>query len=347
MIHIHLDAATLANARIAISPLHELVGGLELLHRHQEQAPWPYTNWAAHAAGILRTTPALAPLRVYADLYGKNHDRRTPDLFAPVPQTPAPRLQEQLRELRETPPALVHEQFAMHYPEGVPSFLKPYQQRGPRAFQELTDALQAFWELALAPYWPAMRVALEEEVLLRSRALAAQGPGSLLTDLRGHLVWEPPVLSLQRVKESTLVATDQRLLLVPRIFAQERVTCSTDHRDVLMIVYQARGEALLSPAPVVASELKDDRLSVLLGTGRARILRALVEPATTSGLAAVLGLAPSTVSEHLTALQGAGVVSRRRSGQRVFYALEPMGSALLQLLSGGGREAGEVSVPPE
>jgi DNA-binding transcriptional ArsR family regulator len=66
--------------------------------------------------------------------------------------------------------------------------------------------------------------------------------------------------------------------------------------------------------------------------------RALTTPATTTGLATALGLAPSTVSEHLSALQAAGVVHRRRAGRRVLYGLEPAGTALVTLLDSGATE---------
>ncbi|RQX07695.1 helix-turn-helix domain-containing protein, partial [Micromonospora globispora] len=75
-----------------------------------------------------------------------------------------------------------------------------------------------------------------------------------------------------------------------------------------------------------------DRLAVLVGRGRAAVLRAVTRPATTAGLAATLGLAPSTVSEHLAALVAAGVVHRRRVGRRVLYGLEPAGVALVTLI---------------
>ncbi len=62
--------------------------------------------------------------------------------------------------------------------------------------------------------------------------------------------------------------------------------------------------------------------------------QALTVPATTSALSAALGLAPSTVSEHLSALLAAGVVHRRRAGRRVLYGLEPAGTALVGLIGG-------------
>jgi DNA-binding transcriptional ArsR family regulator len=63
------------------------------------------------------------------------------------------------------------------------------------------------------------------------------------------------------------------------------------------------------------------------------VLRALAVPATTTALATTLGLAPSTVSEHLSGLQAAGVVHRRRAGRRVLYGLEPAGVALVNLIA--------------
>ena len=120
MIRIHVDESTLARTRIAISPLNEVVAGLYLLHREPERVPWPYTGWAVRAREVLRTVPLTAPLRLYADLYGEEHTRPTPDVFSPVPPSPRPSLADELAVLRRTPQALVAQQFAKHCPHGVP-----------------------------------------------------------------------------------------------------------------------------------------------------------------------------------------------------------------------------------
>src|SRR5207302_346093 len=69
------------------------------------------------------------------------------------------------------------QQFAKHYPHGVPAFLAPYVQEPDRALSRLADGIATFWDLAFAPYWPAMRTALEEEVLLRARGAGRRRPG--------------------------------------------------------------------------------------------------------------------------------------------------------------------------
>ncbi|WP_306205886.1 ArsR/SmtB family transcription factor [Actinoplanes sp. RD1] len=330
MIRIHFGDATIDRTRIAVSPLLELTAGLELVHRHPARAPWPYTEWAATAREVLRTAPATAPLRVYAQLYGTEHGRPTPDVFTPVPAGSRPALGDQLAALRRTPPALVVAQLAKHYPEGVPEFLTPYRDDPGRAFGRLADALQAFAELALAPYWPAMRAALDEEVLLRARTLAAAGPEELLIGVRGRAHWDRPVLSLPKRNESVLNARDKRLLLVPVLLLEDKITVSTDHPEIVMITYQARGAAVLASRPGSGRRPRD-RLAQLIGPGRAAVLRALAEPATTTGLAAALGVSASTVSEQLTALLATGAVTRTRSGRRVLYTRSPAGATLAAL----------------
>src|SRR5690606_11699289 len=123
--------------------------------------------------------------------------------------------------------------------------------------------------------------------------------------------WERPILTLVKPLAQSYRALDKRLLLVPLIFSRGALTCSTDDPHVVAVSYQARGAAVLAAGP--RDPRRDpDGLEILIGRGRASVLRALRQPATTVGLATELGLAPSTVSEHLGALTAAGVVHRRR-----------------------------------
>jgi DNA-binding transcriptional ArsR family regulator len=333
VIRIEIDEPTLARTRIAISPLAELVCGLCLLDRNRGEIPWPYEGWAARAREILRTDPATEPVRLYFRLGSVS-----PDLFTPIPTTSLPSIADELDAVRATPAELVEEQFAKHYPNGEPDFLRPFRTDRVAAFGRLADGLAAYWDAAMAPYWPAMRAALDEEVLLRARALAAEGPDALLSQLHERIRWERPVLTLVKSLEQAMQAVNQRLLLVPLIFSRGALMCSGDHPEVVMVTYQSRGAAVLADGPVRAVADPNDRLAILLGRGRATVLRALTSPASTTGLAIALGLAPSTVSEHLSALQAAGVVHRRRVGRRVLYGLEPAGVALVSLLDSGAAE---------
>lgn len=328
----------MASTRIAISPFAELVGGLEILQRHGgASVPWPYAGWARQARAVLQAMPRKAPLRVYGRLLELRSRQRTPDVFHPVVVAPAPGLDDELELLCRVSREEVEAQFADHCPSGVPGWLADYRDDPGRAFAALAESLAAFWQRAVRPFWPRMRAALDEEILLRGRAIATGGPESVLGDLGGVARWDEPVLSLPKSRESRMTTAGRRLLLVPVLFADRTATCSTDHPALLRLTYQCRGAAVLAPRKTAGTTAGTtpgttagpDRLATLLGERRAHVLRALAIPATTSGLAAALGLPASTVSEQLAALHAAGAVHRRRAGRQVFYGLEPDGEKLL------------------
>jgi DNA-binding transcriptional ArsR family regulator len=328
VIRIELDESTVARTRIAISPFWEVACSLYLLARNPGEAPWPYTGWARRARTVLATDPATAPVRHFLD-----RGSRAPDFLTPIPPSACPTLEEELAVLRATPRELIEEQIPRYFTDDLPPWLRPYREDPVGALNRLADGIAAYWAAVIAPHWPAMRAALDEEVLHRARALAADGPDALLADLHERVRWERPILTLVKPLEQSFSAVNQRLLLVPLIFSRGALTCSTDHPDVIAVSYQARGAALLAEgAPAGPTAPDTDRLAILVGRGRATVLRALSRPASTAGLAAALGLAPSTISEHLAALLAAGVVNRRRVGRRVLYGLEPAGQALVNLL---------------
>ncbi|MFC4072410.1 ArsR/SmtB family transcription factor [Actinoplanes subglobosus] len=321
MIRIELDEPTLSRTRIAISPLLEAVCSLWLVARDPAGLPWPFADWVRKA----REIPLPAPAQLYLHL-----PKRMPDFVAPMPLTPAPTIEEQLELLRRTPAEVIDAQLATHQRDGrLPEHLHQFRDDPETALDRLADGLATWWDAAVAPRWPAMRAALDEEVLLRARALAADGPDALLSRLHERIIWERPVLTLIKRLDAGFTVTGSRVLLVPLIFSRGGMLCSTDDPGTQMVTYQSRGAALLADTPAPAP---DDRLALLIGRGRATVLRALVVPSTTTGLAATLGLAMSTVSEHLAHLQAAGVVHRRRAGRRVLYGLEPAGLALVNLL---------------
>ena len=91
------------------------------------------------------------------------------------------------------------------------------------------------------------------------------------------------------------------------------------------LAYPARGIAeLWQPAPTRHSAA----LARLLGRTRAALLESLAEPASTHTLARRHGLRPSTVSEHLTALHQARLITRRRHRHAVLYQQTPLGAEL-------------------
>jgi DNA-binding transcriptional ArsR family regulator len=124
------------------------------------------------------------------------------------------------------------------------------------------------------------------------------------------------------------------LLLVPVVFGNAAAYVSFDGPWPPTVAYTPRGAgALWADADRCGATDGDEPLELLLGRSRAAVLVGLERPASTSALALRLGLSPSTVSGHLAVLDRAGVVSRRRAGRAVLYALTDAGKGLVELLA--------------
>nr|WP_237499873.1 helix-turn-helix domain-containing protein [Streptomyces sp. SID8379] len=92
-----------------------------------------------------------------------------------------------------------------------------------------------------------------------------------------------------------------------------------------LLSYPARGRATISQTPPPVS---DEALTRLLGGPRARLLRLLEEPASTTELAHRLDVTPGAVSQHLSVLYDAGLPTRTRSGRSVRYMRSELGEEL-------------------
>lgn len=328
MIRIELDEASLGATRIAIGPLWDAFCSLHLALPHRTPS-WPYEPWVVRAREVLRDDERTLPLRLLT--HGPHN---FPDFALPRPSG-ATSVEADLDVVRATPAAAVRAGIRRHYAglEEHP-YVQPYVKDPEAACAALADAYAAYWDGALERHWPMMRRLVEDEVLVRARTFATEGVDALFSGLESRGTWKPPVLELTKHIDADYRAGERRLLLVPLVFAEGCRLYSTDDPEILTLSFQARGAAALRERPAEAGPESDDRLGLLLGRGRAAVLRRLGGPLTTAGLADRLGLAPSTVSEHLSVLADAGVVTRHRVGRSVYYQLTDTGRALLALLAG-------------
>jgi DNA-binding transcriptional ArsR family regulator len=329
MIRLDVDDETLRGVRIATSPLWDTISSLALLTRYRSQVPFPYTGWARHARRSM--TPAVQ--RDLVDWIQQLHPWGLPSLLTPAPGSPRPDLVQELAALRNVPPDAVRETLVMQYGPDLPAPLARLTR--PHGLELLAERVEAYWCAAIAPYWTAMRNVLEEEILFRGRKLATEGSEVMLADLDGRVRWDRPTLLVPHRLDRSGRLRNTQLLIVPVLFARGMRIFWQDRDNVVAISYQARGAAVLDERhgtgpPLRARSGGDDRLAILLGRGRAAVMRTLVVPTTTTAVADRVRLAPSTVSQHLSALAAAGVVRRRRSGCRVLYELDRGGFALLK-----------------
>lgn len=118
------------------------------------------------------------------------------------------------------------------------------------------------------------------------------------------------------------VVGDDGMQFVPVCVASGSWLCQAPS-DRHALIYRARGRA----APVDGEA--DDGVRRLLGGNRSEILARLEQPATTSELSVLLGLALGTVGGHLSVLREAGLVRATRVGRRAVYRRTEIADRLL------------------
>ena len=92
-----------------------------------------------------------------------------------------------------------------------------------------------------------------------------------------------------------------------------------------MILYAARGVATLWQAQVLPAPAA---LANLLGTIRAGLLVDLRTPASSTELAARLGVTTTAVNQHLRALRAGGLLVSARHGRSMLYRRSDLGDRL-------------------
>ncbi|MFI5746861.1 ArsR/SmtB family transcription factor [Streptomyces sp. NPDC051644] len=301
------------DVRLALCELWQAFGGIALLSRYGPDAPWPHSSWSRDAHGAL--TPRLRAVVALARPRG-----RIPSFLTAGVTSRRASVADGLDEMMRTPPGLVRDELAREYPLAFADPLIAALIRDPEVqLNYLAVEFANFWRAAIEPRGAGLARSLEEEILFRSRTLAMSGGAALLHDLG---------LPSERTGGA------DRLTVVPMLFADGTHWWSVaDGRTV--VSFAARGAGLLHPGPKrdgTAQPQRADRLAILLGRGRASVVRELAVPITTSALADHLGLAASTVSQHLAALVSAGVVQRHRAGTRVLYELNREGVTLTECL---------------
>ncbi|MGW3954999.1 DUF5937 family protein [Streptomyces sp. NPDC004752] len=318
---LHFEEIDFLRCRFAVSPLwetHQAVRTLKLADRHGYHAPW-LRRIRTGAAGL-----DLAPLWLLMPRRG-----HSPDWLGPPPIGPAATFEEEIAAVRAADPAAAREDTARSLAETPGALRSPYGRAWladpERMVRELAGLLEDAWQVLLAPHWPRLRTLLEADIAFHSRRFAQVGLGGLLPEISDRCSWQGGTLTVASPGRYERRLGGQGLVLMPSVFVWPDVISSFDPPWQPAVVYPARGIGGLWSEPTGPAP---DRLARLLGRGRAAVLGALDEPATTTALARRLGLAPSSVSAHLTVLRDAGLLTTRRYGHEVQYERTPLGIAL-------------------
>lgn len=327
MISFGLGVEDLADTRFALSPLHETVVSLRVLREPGLAAL--HLPWRRAVLGGLRALDTELLMSLVAA-------RLTlPDFLTPRPATFAATFDEELAVVRRTPADLVRRDLsATHAPDPLPVALLDAGADDDAPVLALRDAicelLREYWEIAVEPTWPRMRLLLEADMTYRARQLAVGGARLLFADMHPNLRWHNGVLEIDKmIGRHHVSASGRGLLLIPSVFVHKPAP-PVSPEEPPSLAYPSRGVATLWARSPVADPAA---LVSLVGAPKAGLLGLLDEPLPTVEIARRLGVTPSAVSQHLRVLHATGLVSRARDGRQVLYRRAPLGDELL----GGGR----------
>jgi DNA-binding transcriptional ArsR family regulator len=310
----------LLRCRFAMSPLWETTNAIRTLaepQRHGYHLPW-----------LRQVQPELPHLDLAPLLAVQPRHGYTPDFLAPPPQSPLVTIDQELERVRSTPADEVALELghSLAQREGPPpAALRALLADPAAAPGRLSELLERCWQLLLAPWWERIRDLLDGDIAFRARRLADGGLERLFADLDPSIRFHGDTLEVGGRGEGHRDLAGEGLILMPSAFIWPGVVLVLDLPWQPTLIYPARGIAGLWQPPVTQPPAA---LGRLLGRTRAKLLLALAKPASTTILARRFGQSPSGVSEHLSALRDAGLLTSYRVGHQVVYERTPLGVAV-------------------
>ena len=172
-----------------------------------------------------------------------------------------------------------------------------------------------------------MKAVLDADVTYRSHQLARRGLRATLDGIGPtvHLDGDALVVDSRSGFDDDRSVIAGGITLMPTLFSTRaaftRQRGQTRDGDVRRPAGRAR--MWQRRPPVDAGAVAD-----LLGATRARLMRLLDQPSSTTALAARLGITASAVNQHLRVMHRAGLLTTTRHGRHVLYQRTPTGDAL-------------------
>lgn len=169
------------------------------------------------------------------------------------------------------------------------------------------------WSVTPAADWPRRQRVLQADIVSRTALPAAHGWSGMIPTLGAKKKWlGDGRLQIDRydLPERDL-SRAEALLFVPVHSNGSWVAWTEPSRYA--IIYPVTGA--LAPTGTTAVT----GLARLIGANRARLLRSLDDPRSTTQLTALSGLPIGAVGNHLRVMLDAGLVLRRRAGREVLY----------------------------
>ncbi|MCT2279966.1 DUF5937 family protein [Micromonospora chalcea] len=328
MSELRFNLADVAGVRFAVSPANETVMSMWALAEPVRYAV--HLQWIDRARATLRRPEVADRVRPLTDLARPR--RWLPDFLTPAARPDAD-MADQLDQIAATPPDVVVQDLLATVPSRPLSpFGRALLADPAGLLPQLVEAVRVWYEEAIAPDWPRMRALLDADVAYRAAQLAEGGAGRLFEQLHPSLRWLGDRVVSDDPFERDFDLRGRGLALNPSVFTDRRVLWNLLEDSMPAGAYPVRAVGTLwerGPEPA------GDALARVVGGGRAALLRLLDAACTTTDLARLTGLSAGAVSQHLSALHAAGLVTRSRMGRHVLYRNTEVGAALLRAARGG------------
>jgi DNA-binding transcriptional ArsR family regulator len=197
----------------------------------------------------------------------------------------------------------------------------------PAAFAEgLVRFLKAYWHAVFVAEWERIEPLLAQSIVQAGRQLAATGIWPVLGRLPPHcrIVPDQQELLIDLPHDHSVhVDAGNPLVLVPSAFVWPHLRVNCDPPWPTAIVYSAPAVAQGAEPRIPPTELLE-LLRALGDDTRLRVLKLVAErPRTTQELAPLVGLSNAGLSKCLRRLADTGLLTTRREGYYVVYALAP------------------------
>jgi DNA-binding HxlR family transcriptional regulator len=266
------------------------------------------------------------------------------EILSPPPAEPTPDFHRQLNELVTGPDEWLARDLRRLYGRSVPAAARDYL-RSPRStLDRLANTLEKYWTAVIGPWWPRLSALLEQDLLYRAQTLTRRTLPTMVNGLHPVLRATDDTVSFRprssaAASGSSAVSREMTagpggIVFVASAFVNDGPLLNAEAWDRTAVFYRVRGVGTLDEQ--TRRRRTADALSVLLSHRRAGLVRALRTPSTPSELARGLGVTSSAVSQQLTQLGAAGLVSRSQFGRKAYYQLTANGLALLQILDRTG-----------